>query len=100
MRFSKAGRYVVAAGVAASLFFGTAACGAKVDKDKLVAKLRTEDDFKALNDKQLDCFADVMIDHAKGGDLVDYVDGKKSLDDVKGDDEKETTSDAEKCATS
>ncbi len=87
---------IVLAGV---LPLGLAACGgAKVSKTDISAKLKSDSQFKALNDKQRDCLADLMLKKGNKGDLKDWVDGKKKIDDVRGDSSGIEDS-ARKCAT-
>jgi hypothetical protein len=87
------------AGLAIGLFALTA-CGAdKPSQDSLKTKLKTESDFKALTDTQVNCIAGVLLKYAKAGDLSDYVAGKKSVNDVRGpaDKEDEVTAESKAC---
>jgi hypothetical protein len=87
---------VVLAGV---LPLGLAACGgAKVSKSDVSAKLKADSQFKALNDKQRDCLADLMVKKGNKDDLKAWVDGKKKIDDVRGDSSGMEDA-ARKCAT-
>jgi hypothetical protein len=99
MRLARTGRAVVAGGAALGLFLGAAACGAEVDRAKLVSKLKSEADLKDLTDTQIECVADVLIKHGRKRDVVAYSEGKKDIEDVKGDSEEEAGKDAAKCVT-
>ncbi len=77
------------------------ACGAdpKVSKTDVSTKLKADTQFKALNDKQRACLADLMVKKGNKGDLKQWIDGKKKLEDVRGDSEGIEGA-ASKCATS
>lgn len=84
--------------------FGVSACGVggpAASKSDVVAKLKTESEFKSLNDKQIGCFADVLIKHGNKGDVKKYVDGKKKLDSIRqtSGTDKSLTKEAEACVT-
>ena len=82
--------------------FSLTACGADPPSQAaLKDKLKTESLFKTLNDKQVDCIAGVLIKYAKAGDLKDYVDGKKTVDAVRGPKDKEAAlqSETQTCVT-
>jgi hypothetical protein len=68
-------RALPAALAAAGLMFGSAACGGggDVDKGALVAKLKTESDFKSMTDTQAGCIADAMIKYFNKDDVNKYV---------------------------
>ena len=77
------------AGLAIALFSLTACSADPPSQAALKDKLKTESLFKSLSDTQVNCVAGVLIKYAKAGDLKDYVDGKKSVDDVRGPKDKE-----------
>jgi hypothetical protein len=91
-------RRAATAGLTISLSLGLAACGAKVSESEISAKLKSDAQFKALNDKQRDCLAELMLKKGNKGDLRKWVDGKKKIDDVRGDSDG-LESAASKCAT-
>ena len=80
-------RPLAAAVLAAVIPLGLTACGsdAKVSQTDVAAKLKSDVQFKALNDKQRDCLADLMVKKGNKGDLKQWIDGKKKLEDVRGD---------------
>jgi hypothetical protein len=87
---------------AAAVAFGTLACGGggDVDKNALVAKLKTESDFKTLTDGQAGCIADVVIKYVNKDDVNKYVKGEsKELADPPKDKEDEATKAISACAT-
>ncbi len=90
------------AGVAVALFTLTACSTEPPSREALKNKLKTEQVFKSLTDKQVDCIAGVLIKYAKAGDLKDYVDGKKDVNSVRGpkDKEDEVTNESKACVTS
>lgn len=93
-------RCAVTAGLAILLPLGLAACGsdAKVSRSEISAKLKSDAQFKVLTDKQRDCLADLMLKKGNKGDLRKWVDGKKKIDDVRGDSDGLEDA-ASKCAT-
>lgn len=98
MRLSMS-RSIATVVLAGALPLGLAACGgAKVSKDEISAKLKADSQFKVLNDKQRDCLADLMLKKGNKGDLKAWVDGKKKIDDVRGDSNGMEDA-ARKCAT-
>ncbi len=94
-------RPVAVAVLAAVLPLALTACGGdpKVSKVDVSSKLKSDAQFKALNDKQRDCLADLMLKKGNKGDLKQWIDGKKKLEDIKGD-SNGIESAASKCATS
>jgi hypothetical protein len=99
LRAQLAGR--LTAGIAVALISLSACSSDPPSQAALKDKLKTEDVFKALNDKQVDCIAGVLIKYAKAGDLKDYVAGKKAMDAVRGPKDKEDAlkSETETCVT-
>jgi hypothetical protein len=93
-------RHAATAGLAITLSLGLAACGgdAKVSKSEIAGKLKSDATFKQLNDKQRDCLAALMLKKGNKGDLRKWVDGKKKIDDVRGDSDGMESA-ATKCAT-
>jgi hypothetical protein len=95
-------RVLPAVAMVAAVAFGTAACGGggDVDKSALVAKLKTESDFKTLTDNQASCIADVVIKYVNKDDVNKYVKGDaKELADPPKDKEGEATKAITDCAT-
>lgn len=64
-----------------------AACGGSdgVTRPEVSAKLKSDSEFKTLTDAQRDCLADLMVKKGDKGDLRKWVDGKKKIEDVRGD---------------
>jgi hypothetical protein len=93
-------RSAATAALAVLLPLGLAACGAdaNVSKSDISTKLKSDSQFKVLNDKQRDCLADLMLKKGNKGDLKKWVDGKKKIEDVRGDSNGIEDS-ARKCAT-
>jgi hypothetical protein len=91
----------ITAGLAVALISLTACSSDPPSRDALKNKLKTEDVFKSLSDKQVDCIAGVLIKYAKASDLNDYVAGKKGVNDVRGPKDKEqaVTSETTTCVT-
>jgi hypothetical protein len=89
------------AGLAVALISLTACSANPPSQAALKDKLKTEAAFKSLSDKQVDCIAGVLIKYAKAGDLKDYVDGKKAVEDVRGpkDKEKAVEDETKTCVT-
>jgi hypothetical protein len=82
--------------------FAMTACGGKApSQDALKSKLKSETEFSSLTDAQVNCIAGVLIKYAKKGDLNDYVDGKKKVEDVRGpaDKQDEVTKETSTCVT-
>lgn len=81
--------------------FALAACSKAPSQDALKNKLKSESEFSSLTDAQVNCIAGVLIKYAKKGDLNDYVDGKKSVDQVRGpaDKQDEVTKESQTCVT-
>jgi hypothetical protein len=42
-------------------------------------------EFKTLNDRQRGCFAEIMLKKSNKGDLKKWVDGKKKIEEIRGD---------------
>lgn len=66
-----------------------AGCGggfgsSNVSKPALVAKLAKEKDLQGVPKKGVECVAQIMLKHAKNSDLHEYMDGKRSVQDVHG----------------
>jgi hypothetical protein len=92
-------RPVATAVLAVMIPLGLTACGGtNVSKSDIAAKLKSDSQFKVLTDKQRDCLADLMLKKGNKGDLKKWVDGKKKIDDVRGD-SSGIESSARKCAT-
>ena len=86
MRSRTASRSLAAVALAVVIPFGLAACGdTNVSKSDISTKLKADSRFKVLNDKQRDCLADVMLKKGNKGDLKKWVDGKKKIEEVRGD---------------
>jgi hypothetical protein len=86
-------RAMPAAFAAAGLLLGAAACGGSdVDKGALVNKIKTDKSFStALNDKQANCVADVVIKYVDGKDLTEYIKTGKTIPEPKKDKDKAGT---------
>jgi hypothetical protein len=85
--------------VVALAALGLAACsGADVSRTDISNRLKSDPQFKVLNDKQRGCIADLMLKKGNKGDLKKWVDGDKKMDDVRGD-SAGIQADAMKCAT-
>jgi hypothetical protein len=86
-------RAMPAAFAAAGLLLGAAACGGSdVDKGALVSKIKTDKSFpKALDDKQANCVADVVIKYVDGKDLTEYIKSGKEIPEPKKDKDKAAT---------
>ena len=74
----------VAAGLAVALFPLTACSADPPSQQALASKLKTENGFNNLSAQQLDCLSGVLLKYAKASDLKDYVDGKKTVEQVRG----------------
>jgi hypothetical protein len=94
-------RPVAVAALAILVPLGLTACGSdpKVSQTDVSSKLKSDTQFKSLNDKQRDCLADLMLKKGNKGDLKQWIDGKKKLEDVGGDSDG-IESAAGKCITS
>ncbi|MCX5233192.1 hypothetical protein [Streptomyces sp. NBC_00233] len=89
MRFSKIARYSAAGLTAATLIVGLSACdgetnGGAVSKETLVAKLKSEPDFKTIPDAAMTCVAEVVLKYGDQEDLQGYVEGTVKVTDIKG----------------
>jgi hypothetical protein len=80
--------------------FALAACGAdKPSQEALKSKLKQDSTFSGYKDAQVDCVASALLKYANGGDLSDYVNGKKGLTDIRSPDKdnKVLTDDISNC---
>ncbi|GAA2446525.1 hypothetical protein GCM10010191_74480 [Actinomadura vinacea] len=96
MKFTRTGLIclVVVAGLA------TGCGGGDVTKEDFIAKVKTEKEFQGLPQKAYDCMADLMMNSANKEDLKQYVDGKKTMDQIKQTkSDAEMQKDAEKCVS-
>lgn len=92
-------RALAVATLAVALPLGLAACsGSNVTKADISNKLKSDPQFKVLNATQRDCIADLMLKKGNKGDLQQWVDGKKKIEEVRGD-SSGIQGDAMKCAT-
>jgi hypothetical protein len=73
----------VAAGLTVALFPLTACSVDPPSKQALANKLKSETIFQSLSAQQVNCISDVLLKYAKASDLKDYVDGKKTINDVR-----------------
>lgn len=79
-------RLITVAALAAAVPLALGACAdTNVSKSQVSAKLKSDPRFSVLNDKQRDCIADLMMKKGSKADMKKWVDGKKKLDDVRGD---------------
>jgi hypothetical protein len=87
--------------LAVGLFALTACSADKPSQDALKTKLKSESEFSTLTDTQVNCIAGVLLKYAKAGDLADYVNGKKKVEDVRGpaDKEDDVTKETTACVT-
>ena len=70
---------------AAALIVLVAGCNGTPTKQEISSRLRKDDNFSILNDRQRDCMASVMLRYGEGASLRQYVDGAIKFTDVKAD---------------
>jgi hypothetical protein len=91
----------VTAGLALALLPLTACSAEPPSQEALANKLKAENILKTLSAQQLSCIAGVLLKYERAGDLKDYVDGKKSLEAIRGPKDKQDELEREwaACAT-
>jgi hypothetical protein len=92
----------VTAGLAIALFPLTACSADRPSQEALASKLKTESGYNSLSVQQLNCISGVLLKYAKASDLKDYVEGRKSLEDIRAPENKKDDAEKESaaCATS
>jgi hypothetical protein len=85
--------------LAAVLPLGLAACGdPKVSEADVTAQLKKDPQTNTLPNAAQKCLAHLMVEKGNHGDLKAWINGKKKLDDVRGDSNGLNAA-AAKCAT-